>query len=74
MEFSYVCFGAEYFTYTPDFKLIEENKYIEVKGYFTEESKTKVKAAQTGGYEVEVWDATKLQELGILDASLRVLT
>jgi len=39
-------FDLENSTYTPDFYLIQENKYIEIKGYFTDYAKNKIKVFQ----------------------------
>lgn len=51
--------------YLPDFRL-ETGAFIEVKGYMDEKDASKISRAREMGYAVEVWDKTKLDELGIL--------
>lgn len=63
------------FSYTPDFLLLGgrllPDKYIEVKGQWTDEARYKVETAISAGYNIEVWDGRYLQDLGILDHSFR---
>ena len=53
-------------TYRPDLYLINEDKYIEIKGYFREKSKIKWELFQILKPNSELWDKKKLKELKIL--------
>jgi hypothetical protein len=55
-------------SYTPDFYLITEEKYIEVKGYMREEAKTKIDTfIKTYPFiKYELWDTTKLRSMDII--------
>lgn len=55
-------------TYTPDFYLSKENKYIEVKGWWRDDAKVKFETfKQTySGINIKVWNYNKLKELGVL--------
>jgi len=50
--------------YLPDFYLPVENKYIEVKGWKTDKTMKKYNIAKEI-YEIELWDKTKLESMGI---------
>lgn len=53
-------------TYRPDLFLIKENIWVEIKGYFPEQSREKWTWFQTIYPNSELWDKVKLTELGIL--------
>jgi hypothetical protein len=55
-------------TYTPDFYLPKENKYIEVKGWMPAKSKLKIDTFNRWHPEIclEIWDSKKVTDLGIL--------
>jgi hypothetical protein len=54
-------------TYRPDFFLINEGKYIEVKGHWRYGYKEKFDAAlKVSKYPIELWDRIVLKEKGIL--------
>lgn len=55
-------------TYTPDFYLPKENKYIEVKGWMSPEAKKKIEVFTRWHPEIclEIWDSKKVISLGIL--------
>lgn len=53
-------------TYRPDLFLINENKWIEIKGYMRPESKPKWDWFKTQFPTAELWDEKKLKEMGIL--------
>jgi hypothetical protein len=55
-------------TYTPDFYLPNENKYIEVKGWMSPKAKAKIEAFNRWHPEtcLEIWDSKKVTDLGIL--------
>lgn len=54
-------------TYTPDFFLIESNKFIEIKGWWRDDAKSKYKAFKNKyrNINLEVLDKKKLLTLGI---------
>lgn len=47
--------------YQPDFYLVEYDRWIEVKGYFTDVAKTKVAKFKGLGYDIEVWRQRKIE-------------
>ncbi len=53
-------------TYRPDMFLVDENKWVEIKGYFRLESKSKWNWFLTQFPNSELWDQKKLKEMGIL--------
>ena len=55
-------------TYTPDFYLPDENKYIEVKGWMSPQAKAKIETFRRWNPDVclEIWDSDKVVSLGIL--------
>ena len=53
-------------TYRPDLFLINENKWIEIKGYMRPHSQLKWDWFKTQFPDAELWDKKKLQEMGIL--------
>ena len=53
-------------TYRPDLYLEAENKWVEIKGYFRDESKVKWDWFKTIYPTAELWDKAKLKEIGIL--------
>jgi len=55
-------------TYTPDFYLIDENKYIEIKGRWRGDAETKYIAfiKQYENISIEIYEMDKLKELKIL--------
>ncbi len=55
-------------TYTPDFYLIKENKYIEVKGWWRDDAKIKFDSfkEQYSDIEIELYDKIKLKEINVL--------
>lgn len=53
-------------TYRPDLYLINENKWIEIKGYFRKDSKEKWDWFQSIMLNSELWDKSKLKKMGIL--------
>ena len=55
-------------TYTPDFYLIDENKWIEVKGYWYDDAREKFECFKIAYPEIniEVWEKDKLKSLGII--------
>jgi len=57
------------FTYCPDFYLIDDNRYVEVKGYFSEESKNRMRLfkEQYPDIDVAVIDKYKIVEIGAFD-------
>ncbi|MBI2449299.1 hypothetical protein HYV49_03300 [Candidatus Pacearchaeota archaeon] len=53
-------------TYRPDFYLIKENKWIEIKGYFRKDAKEKWDWFHKEYPNSELWDKKRLKELKIL--------
>jgi len=53
-------------TYRPDFYLLQENKWIEVKGYMRKDAQEKWDWFHETYPNSELWDKTKLKSLGIL--------
>jgi hypothetical protein len=53
-------------TYRPDLFLINENKWIEIKGYFRKDALEKWNWFQSKYPNSELWDKNKLKSLGIL--------
>lgn len=55
-------------TYTPDFYLIKENKYIEVKGWWRDDAKVKFESFQEQypDIKIELYDKVKLKEIKVL--------
>lgn len=71
-RFEYVKDGVNR-TYCPDFYLPDEDRYLEVKGYFTEADKEKIRQViATHGIDVEVVDKGKMASLGIFGVDKRV--
>lgn len=59
-------------TYTPDFYLPEQNKWIEVKGYWREDAIIKfAQFKQKYSEIIEIWDNDKLIELKILKPKIK---
>jgi hypothetical protein len=56
-------------TYRPDAFLIQENKWIEIKGYFRNDAKEKWGWFHSNHPNSELWDQKKLEEMGILKFS-----
>lgn len=61
-RFKYLKSDGKESTYCPDFYIKETDLYIEVKGYKTELDETKWKQFK---HNLEIWDRTKLKELGL---------
>lgn len=57
------------FTYCPDFYLLEENNFVEVKGYFSEKDKRKMEIVRKTYPEIsfEIYDKKRLDKNNILD-------
>ena len=55
-------------TYTPDFYLIDDNKYIEIKGWWREDAKIKYDKfiEKYKDINIEIYDNKKLKEIGVL--------
>lgn len=55
-------------TYTPDFYLPQENKWVEVKGYWYDDAKEKFELFKKSypQINIEVWEQQKLKELKII--------
>lgn len=55
-------------SYTPDFYLIDDDKFIEVKGYWREDAKVKFKTFKETypDINIKIYDKSKLKEIGIL--------
>lgn len=51
-------------TYRPDFYLVDQDIWVEIKGYFREESKKKWDWFKSVYPTAELWDKKKLKELG----------
>jgi len=68
--------GQEEHTYCPDFYLPDEDKYLEVKGYFSQVSKMKLDIIEKNypNIKIEIYDKQKLETEGILsiDKKLRI--
>lgn len=62
-RFSYIDSKGKYRTYCPDFFIIDENLYIEVKGYTTELDKLKWKQFPL---KLEIWDKNVLKNKKII--------
>lgn len=58
--------GGRNSTYRPDLFLINENKWIEIKGWFRDDAKLKWDWFQSEYPNSELWDKKKLKEMGIL--------
>lgn len=58
-------------TYTPDFKLIDQEMFIEVKGLFREQNKRKFGKFRRlyTNIKIEIWDFNKLKSLKIINSS-----
>lgn len=54
-------------SYRPDFYVIAENYYIEVKGRLKEGALEKINLFRTAGHNLELWDREVLIEKGIID-------
>jgi len=67
-QFKYELNGNEK-TYCSDFYLLDENIFIEVKGYFTKEDRQKIEIVKKlyPNEKIEIFDKNKLQELQILN-------
>lgn len=63
-------------TYTPDFYLVDDDEYIEVKGYWREAYIAKHKAfCETyPDIKIEVWDETKLLKLNLITKKGKILS
>lgn len=68
-EYESTTFDLGNSTYTPDFYLVSENKYIEVKGYMFPDAKRKIDLFLSlyPNISYEIWNKEKLSELGILE-------
>jgi hypothetical protein len=53
-------------TYRPDLFLINENKWVEIKGYFRKDALEKWEWFKTQYPTAELWDQRRLKEMGIL--------
>jgi hypothetical protein len=55
-------------TYTPDFYLLDSNKWIEVKGYWYDDAIIKYNKFIEifKNIEIEIWDEAKLKQYNIL--------
>jgi len=53
-------------SYRPDLFIINENKWIEIKGYMRPKPKIKWSWFKTQFPTAELWDRPKLKEIGIL--------
>lgn len=53
-------------TYRPDLYLVDDNRWIEIKGYMREKNKEKWDWFQSIMPNSELWNKTKLKEMGIL--------
>ena len=67
-EYEYKTFKMGEMTYTPDFYLPHENKYVEVKGWMSPVAKEKIETFMRWhpDIKIEVWDSEKVVRLGIL--------
>ncbi len=54
-------------TYRPDLFLVNENKWIEIKGYMRPKSKIKWDWFLTQHPNSELWNESRLREMGILN-------
>lgn len=61
-------------TYCPDFYLVKDNIFIEIKGYFSEKDKKKMNIVQQlYPHEIiKIYDKSILKELGVLDIDKRL--
>lgn len=69
-------FVADSFSYTPDFYLPKEHKFVEVKGWLDKnvDAGVKFSALRTRWrVKLDVLDGFALQKLGLLDAHHRVI-
>lgn len=55
-------------TYTPDFYLVKDKKYIEIKGWWREDAQVKFNSfvVQYPHINIEIYDGSKLRELEII--------
>jgi hypothetical protein len=53
-------------TYRPDLFLVNENKWVEIKGYFRDKAKKKWDEFVISHPNSEIWDKNRLKELNIL--------
>ena len=53
-------------TYRPDFYLINENKWVEIKGFMRKDAQEKWDWFKTQFPNAELWNEAKLKEMGIL--------
>ena len=62
-------------TYTPDFYLVDKDRYIEVKGYWRPAyiAKHKVFRETYPDIKIEVWDKDKLLELGLINKKHHII-
>lgn len=67
-EYEFTTFEIENTTYTPDFYLIAEDKYIEVKGYMSKVAQTKIDLFIKKYFDIklEIWNVDILAEKEIL--------
>ena len=67
-EYEAKIFELDGCTYTPDFYLINDDKFIEIKGYWYEDAINKFEKFKQkyNNIEIEVWDTIKLQLLNII--------
>lgn len=63
-------------TYTPDFYLVDDDLYIEVKGWWRSTYLAKHKAFREAypDIKIEVWDKTKLLELNLITKKGKILS
>jgi len=68
-QYEPIAFELDNTTYTPDFYLPEKNKYIEIKGYWRDDSKKKFNKFKEKypDKDITVLMKTDLEELGILE-------
>jgi hypothetical protein len=67
-KFEYEIDGNQH-TYSPDFYIFEDNKFVEVKGYFTKEAKKKMQnvVKLNPNFNFEIFDKTKMIEFDIFN-------
>lgn len=71
-QFEYCIEGKEH-TYCPDFYIPSDDKFIEVKGYFSSQDKLKIDAVRKKypSIKLEILDKNSLKDRGILDIDKR---
>lgn len=67
-QFHYQLNGVDR-VYNPDFYLIDDDVFVEIKGYFTEEARRKMDIVKEmyPNEKIEIYNKDKLKELGVLD-------